>query len=216
MRLALIGAILIVLLGLVACGSDDPSASRTTTGPAIVALGDSVTLGLGLDVSESYPARLQRMLKADGFEYEVVNAGVVSLTTARGLEGIDEVLEGDVRFVVVALGGTDAYSGPGFRRQPVSEIRQNLAGIVERVEARGGKVVLAGAEAPLDAEPDYRTELRAAYRDLAQQYELPLIPDLLEGVERVESLTLSDGVHPNAEGTKIVAATVYEVLRPLL
>jgi acyl-CoA thioesterase-1 len=208
------GAILIALLGLVACGSDDPSASRTTTGPAIVALGDSVTLGYGLDASESYPVRLQRMLTGDGFEYEVVNAGVVTLTTAGGLAQIDELLDGDVRFVVVALGGSDAYGGPGYGRQPVSEIRENLAGIIERVEARAGKVVLAGAEAPLDAEPEYRTELRAAYRDLAQEYELPLIPNLEEGLAKDDYLP--DGVHPNAEGTKVVAATVYEVLRPLL
>ena len=211
MRLLLISTVVIVALGLTACGSNEPSASPTTTGPTIVAFGDSVTAGYGLSRSESYPARLQERLRADGVDYHVVNAGILGDTSAGGLKRIDRAMEGDVRFVVLALGANDIYY-----REPVSALKENLAGIIERVKSRGAQVVLAGMKAPIDAVPEYRKAVQEAYRDLARQYEVPFIPSFLDRVEMVESLNLRDGFHPNAKGTKIVAGTVYRVLRPLL
>lgn len=176
-----------------------------------MAFGDSLTAGFGLPASQSYPALLQKRLDADGLNYEVVNAGVSGDTSAGGLRRIDWALEGDVKFVILELGANDILRG-----QPVSAMKKNLSQIIERVKARGAEVVLAGMEAPTNAGPEYRKEVQEAYRDLAREHQVPYIPFFLDRVAMIESLNQNDGVHPNAEGTKIVAETVYKVLRPLL
>ena len=179
--------------------------------PKIVAFGDSLTAGLGLTAAESYPSILQKRLETDGYKYEVVNAGVSGDTSAGGLRRIDWALEGDVRFLILELGANDFLRG-----QPVSEMKKNLGRIIERVKARGVKVLLAGMYAPTNTGADYQREVQAAFQSLAKEYDVPLIPFFLDRVAGVESLNQGDGIHPNAEGTKIVAETVYQSLRPLL
>lgn len=176
-----------------------------------MAFGDSLTAGYGLSTSESYPALLQKKLEADGFNYEVVNAGVSGDTSAGGLRRIDWAMEGDVKFVILELGANDILRG-----QPIPAMKKNLARIIERVKERGAQVVLAGMEAPTNSGVEYRKEVQEAYRDLARQYQVPYIPFFLDRVAMIESLNQGDGVHPNADGTRIVAETVYQTLRPLL
>jgi acyl-CoA thioesterase-1 len=106
--------------------------------PKIVAFGDSLTAGYGLPLSESYPALLQKKLEADGYAYEVVNAGVSGDTTDGGVRRIDWALEGDVKFVILELGANDILRG-----QPVSKMKTNLAQIIERARARWARVLLA-------------------------------------------------------------------------
>ena len=179
--------------------------------PKIVAFGDSLTAGLGLTASESYPALLQKKLEADGYKYEVVNAGVSGDTTAGGLRRIDWALEGDVRFLILELGANDLLRG-----QPVSEMKKNLGQIIERAKARKAVVLLAGMYAPTNAGAEYQREVQTAFQSLAREHEVLLIPFFLDRVAGVESLNQADGIHPNAEGTKIVAETIYQHLRPLL
>lgn len=180
--------------------------------PKIVAFGDSLTAGYGLSQSESYPQLLQEKLRADGFKYEVVNAGVSGDTTAGGLRRIDWALDdGDVRFLILELGANDFLRG-----QPVAETKANLSRMIERAKQKGARVLLAGMYTPPNAGPEYQREIHEAFRALAREHDVPLIPFFLEGVAGRRQLNLDDGIHPNAEGTKIVADTVYRHLKPML
>jgi len=186
---------------------DSPSSSR----PRIVILGDSLTAGLGIDKSDSFPSVLQRRLDDAGLNYEVVNAGVSGDTTAGGLRRFDWATEGRVVVLVVALGGND-----GLRGLPVSETRKNLAEIIERAQARGIRVVLAGMEAPPNYGVQYTSEFRQTFSGLAKQYDVPFVPFLLEGVAGIPALNTGDGIHPNAEGARIVERNVWKAIEPVL
>ncbi|HZI20511.1 MAG TPA: arylesterase [Pyrinomonadaceae bacterium] len=180
--------------------------------PKIVAFGDSLTAGYGLAQRQSYPSLLQEKLRADGFEYEVVNAGVSGETTAGGLRRLDWSLDaGNVRFLVLELGANDFLRG-----QPVSAARENLSKMIARAQGRGVKVLLAGMLAPTSTGREYQKEIAEAYSTLAEEHDVPLIPFFLEGVAGRRELNLEDGIHPNAEGQKIIADLVYRHLKPML
>jgi acyl-CoA thioesterase-1 len=179
--------------------------------PRIVMLGDSLTAGLGLPIDQAYPALIQERLKKEGFNYEVVNAGVSGDTSAGGLSRLDWALQGDVRVLVVALGGNDALRG-----LPPTQLEQNLATIVERAQARGIRVVLAGMESPPNWGRDYNVSFHKVYTALATKYRVPLVPFLLAGVAGTETLNQADGIHPTAEGARIVADNVWAVLKPVI
>jgi acyl-CoA thioesterase-1 len=154
---------------------------------------------------------LQQKIDAVGYQYEVVNAGVSGDTTAGGLRRLDWSLQEDVRVLIVALGGND-----GLRGLPVTEMKQNLAQIIETARAKNISVILAGMEAPPNYGSDYAASFRKVYRDLAQEYRLPFVPFLLDKVAGQASLNQWDGIHPNPQGAAIVADTVWNVLKPLL
>ena len=179
--------------------------------PKIVAFGDSLTAGLGLPQSASYPSLLQKKLDADGFAYEVVNAGVTGDTSAGGVRRIDWALEGEVKMVILELGANDILRG-----QPVDEMKKNLAGIIERAKAHGATVLLAGMEAPTNSGIEYRKAVHEIFPALSREYNVPVIPFFLDGVAGIDALNQRDGIHPNEEGTKIVTETVYRSLRPML
>ena len=180
--------------------------------PKIIAFGDSLTAGLGLSPAQSYPALLQQKLDADGYRYEVVNAGVSGDTTTGGLRRLDWSLQtGDVRLVVLELGANDFLRG-----QPVAESKKNLSEMIGRVKARGADVLLAGMYTPTSSGAEYQREIHEAFQSLAREHDVALIPFFLEGVAGNSALNLDDGIHPNAEGQKVVAETVYKHLKPLL
>jgi acyl-CoA thioesterase-1 len=178
--------------------------------PRIVFLGDSLTAGLGLPADQSYPALLQRRLTDEGLDYDVVNAGVSGDTSAGGLARLDWTLQGDVRILVVALGGND-----GLRGLPAAELQGNLAQIIERVQTRGITVVLAGMEAPPNYGREYLVSFHMVYPALAKKYHVALVPFLLQGVAGQSALNQADGIHPTAAGARIVADTVWTVLKPV-
>jgi acyl-CoA thioesterase I len=178
----------------------------------IVAFGDSLTAGMGLPLSESYPAYLQKLVDADGFHYEIVNAGVSGDTSSGGLQRIDWNLDaGDVKIVILELGANDILRGI-----EISLLKKNLAQIIERAQSRGAKVILAGIEAPTNSGPEYREQVHRAYRELADKYKVPFIPFFLEGIVGHDSLIQEDGTHLTKEGNRILATNVYKTLRPLL
>jgi acyl-CoA thioesterase-1 len=179
--------------------------------PKIVAFGDSLTAGLGLTAAESYPALLQAKLDADGYKYEVVNAGVSGDTSAGGLRRLDWSLDGNVRILILELGANDLLRG-----QPVAEMKKNLGEMIDRARARNVKVVLAGMYAPTNTGPEYQREVRDAFQSLAREHDVIFIPFLLEQVGGIASLNQEDGIHPNAQGTRIVADTVFKAIRPVL
>jgi acyl-CoA thioesterase-1 len=179
--------------------------------PRVVVLGDSLSAGLGLSPQESFPALLQRKIDAEGLKFEVINAGVSGDTSAGGLRRLDWALEGDVQVLIVGLGAND-----GLRGLSVDEMRRNLSTIVERAQARHITVVLCGMEAPPNFGASYTTAFRAAFKDVATQYHVALVPFLLDGVAGLPDLNQEDGIHPNARGAQKVADTVWSTLKPLL
>ncbi len=188
-----------------------PASKPTDDRPKVVILGDSLTAGLGLPVDEAYPTLLQHRIDEAGLRYEVLNAGVSGDTSAGGLSRLDWALQGDVRVLIVALGGND-----GLRGLPPAELKRNLADIITRAQERHIKVILAGMEAPPNYGRDYIVEFHKVYPALAQQYHVAFVPFLLQNVAGIERLNQRDGIHPTAEGARIVADNVWSVLRPLL
>lgn len=180
--------------------------------PTIVAFGDSLTAGFGLSSDQAYTSLLQRKLDENGYRYRVINAGVSGDTSAGGARRIDWALQsGNVKLLVLELGGND-----GLRGLPVAEMKKNLEQVIQRAQAAGVTVILAGMEAPPNFGADYTKEFRQAFRDLAKQYKTPFIPFVLEGIGGDPTLNQPDGIHPNAEGEKLMTETVWRTLQPLL
>jgi len=188
-------------------GTSTAAASR----PRIVALGDSLTAGLGLTPDEAYPALLQQRLDREGLRYEVVNAGVSGETSAGGLRRVDWALEGDVKVLIVALGGNDALRG-----LPVEQLRDNLSEIIARAQRRGIAVILAGMEAPPNFGAAYTAAFRQTYRDVAKDHDVVLLPFLLDGVAGLAHMNQTDGIHPTAAGAQQVADNIWSALRPIV
>lgn len=191
--------------------AETPSDRLVGGRPRIVALGDSLTAGLGLDPTQAYPALLQRRLDEAGLEYEVVNAGVSGDTSAGGLRRLDWAFDGDVRVLLVALGGNDALRG-----LPADELARNLSEIIERAQAKKITVILAGMEAPTNFGRSYIVSFHRVYPELARKYQVALVPFLLQGVAGIEALNQHDGIHPTLEGARIVADNVWAALEPVL
>jgi len=187
-----------------------PAAPAVANRPRVVALGDSLTAGLGLPSASAYPKLLEKRLNEAGMNFEVVNAGVSGDTSAGGLARLDWALEGDVRALIVALGGND-----GLRGLPADQLQNNLAQIIERAQARNIPVVLAGMEAPPNYGRDYIVSFHKVYPALAAKYSVALVPFLLQGVAGNETLNQRDGIHPTAAGARIVADNVWAILKPI-
>ena len=179
--------------------------------PVIVALGDSLTAGLGLLADEAYPALLEERLRREGYRYRVVNAGVSGDTTAGGLRRVDWVLRTRPAIVIVALGAND-----GLRHQSVAATRDNLVAIVRRLRAAGADVLLAGARVPPNYGDDYGRAFAGVFVDVARATGVPLMPFLLDGVAGDGRLNQPDGIHPTAEGQRLIADRLWPYLKPLL
>ena len=178
----------------------------------MIVLGDSLTAGLGLDLKDSFPSRLQDRIDRGGYGFEVLNAGVSGDTSAGGLRRLDWAMgEGDPRVLIVALGGND-----GLRGLPPEQLEENLGAIIQRGQARGLSVILAGMEAPPNFGADYTARFRQVYPTLAKRYDVRLIPFLLDGVAGDPSLNQGDGIHPNVRGAERVADLVWKTLEPAL
>jgi len=177
----------------------------------VVALGDSLTAGLGVAADEAFPARLQARLRAEGYDYRVVNAGVSGDTTAGGLRRVDWALRAHPDVVIVALGAND-----GLRGQSPQAIRANLEEIVERLQASGARVLLVGMRLPPNYGAEYTKEFEAVFPAVARRAKIALMPFLLDGVAADPRLNQADGIHPTAAGQQMIADRLWPYLRPLL
>lgn len=186
-------------------------AEASSSLPTVVFLGDSLTAGYQLAEEQAWPALLAERFAADGLPFRAVNAGVSGDTSAGGLARLDWVLRAEPDVVVVELGANDALRG-----QDLASTEENLRRIVERLRAEGVAVLLVGLEIPPNYGPDYAARFGDLFPRLAEEYDLPLVPFLLEGVGGEASLNLADGLHPNAEGHRVVADVVAPHLRPLV
>ena len=179
----------------------------------IIILGDSLAAGYGLDLSESFPALLQKKVDENALKFSVVNAGISGDTSAGGLRRIDWLLKRRVDVLVLELGGND-----GLRGIPVAATRTNLQAIIDRTKQKypQAQIVVAGMQMPPNMGADYNAAFAKIFPDLAKANNAALIPFLLEGVGGKPELNLPDMIHPTAEGHKIVAENVWKVLRPVL
>jgi acyl-CoA thioesterase-1 len=176
----------------------------------IAALGDSLTAGWGVAPDEAYPARLAERLRREGYSYRVVNAGVSGDTSAGGLARLEWTLRARPEIVIVALGAND-----GLRGQPPSATRANLLAIVDRLRGRGIKVLLAGMRVPPNYGQPFAREFAALYPEIGKRADA-FVPFLLDGVAAVAALNQADGIHPNAEGHRVIAERLWPHLQPLL
>jgi acyl-CoA thioesterase-1 len=177
----------------------------------IVALGDSLTAGLGVAADEAYPALLERRLRRAGFAYRVVNAGVSGDTSAGGLRRLDWVLRSRPEIVIVALGAND-----GLRGMPVEALGENLIAIVTRLQASGARVLLIGMRVPPNYGRAYAEAFAETFRRVARRTAAAFVPFLLEGVGGQPDLNQADGIHPNTAGHRAVAERIWPALQPLL
>ncbi len=204
-----LGVCFALLLGVFTARAED--APKT-----ILFYGDSLTAGYLLDKpdTEAFPALIQDKIKAAGYRYTVVNAGLSGDTTAGGLHRIDWLLRRPVDILFLELGGND-----GLRGLPIDEARRNLQGIIDKIRAKNpdARVVIAGMQIPPNFGPEYVEKFKAMYGELARANPgATLLPFLLDGVGGDESLNQKDGIHPTAEGHRKVAEGIWPVLEPLL
>ena len=180
---------------------------------AILFLGDSLTAGYGLDEARAFPALVQAKIDSLGWSFEVINGGLSGETSAGGLRRVTWLLRRKIDILVLALGGND-----GLRGIPTSEMQQNLQGIIDRARATypDVQIILAGMEAPPNLGDAYTAAFRTVFPTLAKKNRIPLIPFLLEGVGGIADLNLPDRIHPNAQGHRIIAETVWHALKPIL
>lgn len=187
--------------------------SRTGVRGRVLFVGTSLTAGLGLDPSEAYPAIIAEKIDSAGLPFAVVNAGVSGETSSGALRRIDWLLREPVDVVVLETGAND-----GLRAVPVATLRANIEAIVDRVRrARPeARVLLVQMEALPNFGPDYTSGFREVYPEVAAETGVTLVPFLLDGVAGQPALNQPDGIHPTAEGARIVAATIWETLGPVL
>ena len=188
-----------------------PNKTSTKT---ILCFGDSLTAGYGLDdINDAYPALLQTMIDSLGLDYTVINSGLSGETTAGGRSRIQWVLNQKIDVFILELGAND-----GLRGVPLTETRENLQAIIDEVRKKNPKtkIILAGMQLPPNMGPDYISQFRTIFPDLAKKNNVELIPFILKNVGGIEALPPAAGIHPTEKGQTINASTVWEVLEPLI
>lgn len=205
------------------CGNNSPShdtqsvstnteSAVTNSKKNVLFFGDSLTAGYGLSdpSDEAYPAVIQHKIDSLKLPYKVINAGVSGETTAGGLSRIDWVLKQKIAVFILELGAND-----GLRGIPVDETRKNLQSIIDKAKAKypNAKIIMAGMQVPPSMGADYANSFKAVFPQVAQKNKTDLVPFLLAGVGGNSKLNQADGIHPTAEGAKIVANNVWQVLK---
>lgn len=170
----------------------------------IVALGDSLTAGFGVDLSKSYPALLEQKLQTEGYDYRVVNAGVSGETSSGTLSRLEWILTQDPQIVIVETGAND-----GLRGVSTALLEDNLREIVTVLQKRNVAVLLAGMQMVWNLGPDYVASFNSIYPKIAGETGVELMPFFLKDVATVHSLNQDDGIHPNAEGYAVIVENIY-------
>jgi acyl-CoA thioesterase-1 len=185
----------------------------STANKTILFFGNSLTAGYGIDPEESFAGRIQTRLDSLKKEFRVINGGLSGETTAGGLSRLDWFLEEEPYLFVLELGGND-----GLRGIALTETKKNLLAIVDKVQAKypNTKIILAGMQIPPNMGKEYTEEFKAIYPAVAKEKNIELIPFLLEGVAGNPDLNLPDGIHPTAEGHRLVMETLWPYISKAL
>jgi acyl-CoA thioesterase-1 len=185
-----------------------PATARTLH---VVALGDSLTAGLGLPPGQGFTDVLSRALKAKGWDVEITNAGVSGETAADGLARYDWSVPAGTDALLVELGANDMLRG-----MPPESAEAALGGILERARKAHLATLLLGMRAAPNLGADYQTQFDAIYPELAARYGVPLYPFFLEGVADDPKLNQKDGEHPNRSGVEVIVARLLPAVDALL
>jgi acyl-CoA thioesterase-1 len=210
-------AIRFVVLLLLACGSVDGARAAATpataaTQPVILVLGDSLSAAFGIKLDQGWVALLQARLHAKGYGHRVVNASSSGETTGGGLTRLPRALATHKpAVVIVELGAND-----GLRGLPITDIRRNLSAIIRSSQQAGARILLVGMRIPPNYGPAYTRDFQALYGDLAREYNLPLVPFLLEDIAADDNQFQPDGIHPTAAAQPILLREIWPHLEPLL
>lgn len=193
-------------------GAQTSQQAQAQTRPLrVVALGDSLTAGYGLPASAAFPAVLQGALKARGIVVEMINAGVSGDIAQGGLDRLDWSVPAATDAVIVELGANDSLRG-----LDPAQTKQALEGIVTRLKARGVSVMLAGMIAPPNLGPDYAARFNGLYKEIADRHGLILYPFFLDGIAGKREFNLPDGLHPTAEGVRIIVERILPTVESFL
>ncbi len=183
---------------------------KESTNPSpcsIIAIWDSITAGYDLDLADSYPAQLENILRSNGYNCRVVNGGISGNTSRVLLERLDFTLdENKYDLAILTIGGND-----GLQLLPIEPLKNNIADIIKKLQAKNILPVLAGMQIPNNAGA-YAMEFRNIYPELAKEHQVPFYPFFLDWVAMNANLNLPDGIHPNAEWYRIIAEKLYEFL----
>ena len=190
-----------------------PSVVPSAPAPAaaalkVVVLGDSISAGLGLPADQAFPAVVEKMLQAEGMDIKVQNAGVSGDTSTAGAARIAWLMKQEPAILVVELGGNDLLRG-----QPVELTRQKLSEIVQTGTNAGAEVILVGISAPGSVGAEHKAAFDAIYAEVAREHGATLLPGFLDPLMARPELIQSDGLHPTADGQKLLAETLAPVLR---
>ncbi len=178
----------------------------------ILFLGDSLTEGLGLEAEQAFPNLIDQRLKAEGYNnITIINAGISGSTSASALERMQWYVRSRPDLVILSLGAND-----GLRGLDVENMKNNLAETIEFAQSNDIRVVLTGMLTPPNMGVDYTQAFAQVFPDLAAEYNLDFMPFLLQDVAGIPELNQADGIHPNLDGSRIVADHVYNFLLPLI
>ncbi|MEO0900945.1 MAG: arylesterase [Bacteroidota bacterium] len=184
-----------------------------TSEKVILFFGDSLTAGYGIELEEAFPALIQNRLDSLNLDYTVINSGLSGETTSGGRNRLNWVLNQKVDVFVLELGAND-----GLRGIPLTETRKNLQAMIDVVKEKNAdtQIILAGMQIPPNMGPEYTTEFRKIFPEVAEENQIPLISFLLEGVAGIPELNLEDGIHPTPAGHQIVRDNVWSVLKAIV
>lgn len=185
--------------------------SQSSNEKVILFLGDSLTAGYGLEQKDSFPYKVGELFNANGVKVKIINGGVSGSTTASGPSRLRWFLRSKPSLIFLALGAND-----GLRGINLDSSKENLSKVIKKAKQLKIPVVLAGMQIPTNYGEEYRNKFKQMFISLSKEYQIPIMPFLLEGVAGVQELNLEDGIHPNAKGYDIIAKNVYKVLKDLL
>lgn len=202
-----------LLIALILFAANLLAASLFAAAPAktLICFGDSITAGYGLDVSQAYPAALQRLLDTRGYHYHVINAGVSGATSKDAVARVQSILAQHPDLVLVEFGGND-----GLRGLPLDLTRRNLDSVLTTLQAARVKVLLVGITLPPNYGQDYIRSFDAMYREAAARHHVPLMPMLYDGIYTIPGTIQADGIHPTARGSQLIAQHLLPLITPLL
>lgn len=182
-----------------------PQVSKDSDEPKynIIAFGDSLTAGLGVELSKAYPAKLENVLRELDIDAQVINMGISGDTTYGGVERVDFVLSAKPDVVLLGLGANDMLQG-----LPLADSKKNLETIVKKLRESNVEVVLFGMTATINNGLKYKKDFDNMYEDLADKYDLIFMPFMLNGIALKRELNQSDGIHPTSEGYDIMVSNM--------
>ena len=189
-----------------------PTASLLAVSPRVlVCYGDSITAGYGLLPGQSFPDALGRQLDAQGYRYKVINQGTSGATTKDAVASLPSILRLHPEIVIVEFGGND-----GLRGLPLDQTRRNLDQVLTTLEAAHIRILLAGITLPPNYGPDYVRSFDQLFRTLAAKHHVAFVPMIYKDLVHVSGTIQSDGIHPTAKGSELIAKTLLPALKPLL